>query len=183
MIADAALDLFERQGYEATTMEQIAAAADIGTSTLYRYFPTKDSTLLDHPVFSGDTLADRLTARPSSERVETALGHAMAGWLADLDARIDTIARVRVHIDRAPHARARVWDVWHRQEATLEEAVTDRVGGDPLLARVTAHTVLMIARLALDQARSTIDPEPLTTHAKRVAALLAGGAVPVPRLP
>lgn len=185
LIAEAALGLFERHGYEATTMEQIAAAADVGTSTLYRYFPTKDSTLLDHPAFDARTLADHLAARPVGETVDSALGHALAGWLADLDGQIDTVARVRLQIDRNPAVRARVWDVWYRQRATLEQALADRLGTGPdaLPVQVAAHTTLMIAQMALDQARSTVDPEPLIVHARRVAALLSAGKVPLPRIP
>ena len=41
-----ALDLFRENGYTATTMEQIAAAADISASTLYRYFRTKEDLIM-----------------------------------------------------------------------------------------------------------------------------------------
>jgi AcrR family transcriptional regulator len=41
-----AIRLFREQGYAATTVEQIAAAADISPSTFFRYFPTKEETVL-----------------------------------------------------------------------------------------------------------------------------------------
>ncbi|HET9093470.1 MAG TPA: helix-turn-helix domain-containing protein [Solirubrobacteraceae bacterium] len=42
----AATDLFARNGFSAVTTEQIAEAADVGTGTLFRYFPTKAELLV-----------------------------------------------------------------------------------------------------------------------------------------
>jgi AcrR family transcriptional regulator len=46
LIIDAAMDLFQAHGYEQTTMEEIAARADISPPTLYRYFPRKTELLI-----------------------------------------------------------------------------------------------------------------------------------------
>ena len=48
-LLECALDLFERRGFEATTVGQIAADARVTPMTFFRYFPTKDSVLLDDP--------------------------------------------------------------------------------------------------------------------------------------
>lgn len=45
-----ALRLFREQGYAATTVDQIAAAAEISPSTFFRYFPTKEATVLYDPL-------------------------------------------------------------------------------------------------------------------------------------
>ncbi len=45
-----ALRLFREQGYAATTVDQIAAAAEISPSTFFRYFPTKEETVLYDPL-------------------------------------------------------------------------------------------------------------------------------------
>jgi AcrR family transcriptional regulator len=44
-IVDAAVDLFERHGYDGTTVADIAAAADIGARTFFSYFASKEELL------------------------------------------------------------------------------------------------------------------------------------------
>jgi AcrR family transcriptional regulator len=44
-LAAVAFGLFEELGYEAVTMERVAAAADIAKGTLYKYFPVKEALL------------------------------------------------------------------------------------------------------------------------------------------
>ena len=58
LIADKAFELFTDHGFGRTTVEQIAAAAEVGPSTLYRYFPTKETLVLE---FIEDCLADAVT--------------------------------------------------------------------------------------------------------------------------
>jgi AcrR family transcriptional regulator len=45
-ILAAAIDLFRRQGFEATTMREIAAAAEVATGAAYYYFDSKDAIVL-----------------------------------------------------------------------------------------------------------------------------------------
>ncbi len=45
-ILRAALDLFARQGFFATTVEQITEAADVGKGTFFNYFPSKEHALV-----------------------------------------------------------------------------------------------------------------------------------------
>jgi AcrR family transcriptional regulator len=44
-IIEVALDLFQRQGFNNTTMEQIASEADIARKTLYNHFPVKEAII------------------------------------------------------------------------------------------------------------------------------------------
>jgi len=63
LIQQTALKLFRAQGYEETTVEQIAAAAEISVSTLFRYFPTKeDVALVD---FYDDLMVEAFRLQPA----------------------------------------------------------------------------------------------------------------------
>ncbi|HUJ75276.1 MAG TPA: TetR family transcriptional regulator, partial [bacterium] len=46
VIQQHALRLMKEQGYQATTVEQIAEAAEVSPSTFFRYFPTKEDVVL-----------------------------------------------------------------------------------------------------------------------------------------
>ena len=59
------MSAFKTRGFEATTMEQIAADADIAKGTLYNYFPVKEAII--------DEYMKRLFQQRSPEKVEAAL--------------------------------------------------------------------------------------------------------------
>jgi AcrR family transcriptional regulator len=62
-LQDAALDLFERHGYRAVTVEQIAEAAGVSHMTFFRHFRSKERVLLDDPF--DPVIADAVAAQPS----------------------------------------------------------------------------------------------------------------------
>jgi AcrR family transcriptional regulator len=83
-IATVAHELFERHGYTAVTMEQIAAEADVAKATLYKYFPVKEA-LLAHWIHA--ELADDMAGFVPTIDVHNgfahgarALLHASAQW-------------------------------------------------------------------------------------------------------
>jgi AcrR family transcriptional regulator len=64
-----AQDLFLAQGYEDTTVEQIAAAAGMSKRTFFRYFPSKDDLVIGKYDLFADRMAEALDARPANEPV------------------------------------------------------------------------------------------------------------------
>jgi AcrR family transcriptional regulator len=48
-IAETAVGVFTRQGFEETTMEEVAEAAGVSRRTVYRHFPAKDDLVFEHP--------------------------------------------------------------------------------------------------------------------------------------
>jgi AcrR family transcriptional regulator len=86
MIEDAALRLFAEQGYEATTVEQIADEVEISTTTFFRYFPTKADVILCHQDANMPQLRAAILAYPPSESDLSAAEHAINEvWVPNAD--------------------------------------------------------------------------------------------------
>lgn len=72
-LTDVAMDLFLRNGFEATTVDEIAAAAGISRRSLFRYFASKEAIIFESLQDVGVQLAEALAARPRAEDPWTAL--------------------------------------------------------------------------------------------------------------
>src|SRR5690606_31082804 len=62
MIQERALDLFDERGFDAVTIEEVAAAAEVSPSSVYRYFGTKEGILVadEFDLMSQEELVDLL---------------------------------------------------------------------------------------------------------------------------
>ncbi|ASU78719.1 TetR family transcriptional regulator [Actinopolyspora erythraea] len=76
-IEAAALRLFREQGFEATTVEQIAREAEIAPRTFFRYFPSKDAVLFGDLGNELEYVREALNARGSGEHPMRALATSM----------------------------------------------------------------------------------------------------------
>jgi AcrR family transcriptional regulator len=150
-ILDVAADLFLEHGYDETTMEQIAEAAEVAPSTLYRYFPSKDLLILGR-LTEAIQLGEALRARPADEPVPQSLA---ATLLTVLDSFQDVqrFSELRHVIDISPVPRARVWDVFMQSRADLEKELAARMGraDDDVLVLMTARTTLAIFELVAER--------------------------------
>jgi AcrR family transcriptional regulator len=94
-----ALRLFKEQGYEATTVEQIAEAAEISHTTFFRYFPTKQDVVL-HDALDPLAMAT-LEAQPAALAPIEALRRALREIYASLSAEELAAERERQALIRA----------------------------------------------------------------------------------
>ncbi len=107
-IRASALRLFGEQGYDATTVEQIATAAGVSHMTFFRYFPAKEDVALSDsydPLIVG-LLEQTPAAWPLTERIRTAL---LAGLRQLYDADRDTLLAQNKLIIATPVLRERLW--------------------------------------------------------------------------
>ena len=139
-LVEAGLDLFERQGYEATTVAEIARAAGVTEMTFFRYFPAKEHLLLDDPYDPVMTAAIAEQPRGLAPFTRAARGIRSA-WRALPEPEAPVIRRrVRVAA-RTPALRGAVWrSTGNTEQAIIEQLVAD--GATPEVARVAAASVL-----------------------------------------
>ncbi|WP_308819361.1 TetR/AcrR family transcriptional regulator [Pseudonocardia alni] len=176
-----AVELFLEQGYDDTTMEQIAERAEVGTTTLYRYFPTKDLLLLDR-VVRGMDLGERMRGRPADEPVGEALTAVLREAAADFDAPDLRIPEIRQLVDVAPVPRARLWDFHLSARTQLEAALADRMGrpASDLSVRLTASFALEVLVIS-DELRRARDYAPSASASlEEVLAGLPGSEIILP---
>lgn len=138
-ISSAALSLFTERGFESVTIAEVAAAADVGERTLFRYFADKEELLFGEDEAMRAGLAAALTARPSAEPPLTALREASKVITAMFVERPEEV-RAREEIIRAsPALRAREHSKLAGFERVLTKGIADRGSGVPqarLLARI-----------------------------------------------
>ena len=138
-----ALRLFREQGYQATTVEQIAAAAEVSPSTFFRYFPTKEDVILQ------DDMDTRMIAafeqQPPGVGPIAAVRAAAREMLTSYTGTdLDVIRETTRLTMTVPEVRARALDEFARTITVLAEAVSKRTGRAPddLAVRTVAGAII-----------------------------------------
>ena len=147
----AALRLFGERGFDAVTVDDIAAEADVSRRTFFRYFASKEDVLLaDHQVQLA-RLRGAMEARPSDEPILTALRNALLSITSDFEERRErVILRGRI-MRETPSLQARSLVHQKAWEDAMQQMVADRLGVDPhldLRPGVVASTTLAAMRVA-----------------------------------
>ncbi len=129
-IQDHALRLFREQGYDQTTIEQIAEAAEVSPSTFFRYFPTKDDVVLYDAL--DPLLIESFRRQPADLTVTQALRrsmHEVFGALTEEQTREQT-ERGRLVLS-VPDLQAAWVSELLRTAHMLTDLVAERLGRDP----------------------------------------------------
>jgi AcrR family transcriptional regulator len=142
-IKEHALRLFREQGYDATTVEQIAAAAEVSPSTFFRYYPTKEDVVLRDDM--DERMFEAFDRQPLSltpiAAFRGAFREAIAAFTPAEWAEFQEMSAIGMS---HPQVRARMVDEMARMIERAVDALAKRSGRSPadLAVRVYAGAII-----------------------------------------
>ena len=144
-----AMRLIGKQGYDRTTIEQIAAAVEISPSTFFNYFPTKEDVVL-YDAYD-PVLASLLLERPAGEPLSVSLRLVLEA-MADVFERDREIilARGKLWLE-VPALRARIWEELEKAQVLMSWLIAQRSGraADDFETRVAVMVMVVAAMEAM----------------------------------
>lgn len=134
----AAMALFLARGFEATTIDDIAAAADISRRSFFHYFASKEDVVAAWQEDAAAALVAEILARPADETMLTAAENAIASAVKRIDPT-EAAAMSRLKRDN-PALQARDQLKYEKLERALADGLAQRSGrkSDRLKARLVA---------------------------------------------
>lgn len=174
-IQEHALALFAAQGYEATTVEQIAAAAGVSHMTFFRHFQQKESVVEADDY--DPLMAELIAARPADEPPLVALHGALRQTYEHILAA-DSVAmatRVRLVLN-TPALRSRLWIAQESTVALFAGGLAARAGlAEPDLAATAQATAALAASATALRAWAADDSADLVALLDAAFAAIASG--------
>ncbi|MFJ6392332.1 TetR/AcrR family transcriptional regulator [Streptomyces sp. NPDC091972] len=162
-IADAALHLFLARGYDDVGIREIADAADVSTTTLFKHFPVKEALVFDEDEDKEARLLAAVRERPEGQSIPAALRdhvlkHRMAA--AGGDPRFTAFFNL---VNSTPALRDYEQNMWLRHTAALARVIAEESGlpDDDPACTALAHFALEAPRTA----RGHDDPRRAITRA------------------
>ncbi|MCW2948545.1 MAG: TetR-family transcriptional regulator [Actinoallomurus sp.] len=126
-IQEHALRLFQERGYDATTVAQIAEAAEVSPSTFFRYFPTKEDTVLSDEY--DPMIVESLRAQPPELSAAETLRHTLHEIVGAMPAadRRRILDRSRLMLS-VTALRTRRWEHRNKSRQLIVDALAERLG-------------------------------------------------------
>ena len=192
-LSDTATAMFLERGFDAVRVAEVAEACGVSEKTVFNYFPTKESLVLDRLQATMESLRTGL-ADPAVPPVQAALAildrelTAMTAWLAaqhDPAEAGQTIRRFGDLIRATPSLRAYQADMMDRSAAVATQILAARTGmstGDPE-PQIAARALLGLWHVQADSLRHHLHGSPapaqlhelVTADVRRAAQLIHAG--------
>ncbi|MCX4919477.1 TetR/AcrR family transcriptional regulator [Streptomyces sp. NBC_00687] len=169
-IADAALRLFLARGYDDVGIREIADAADVSTTTLFKHFPVKEALVFDEEADQEARLLSAVRDRPAGQSVPAALcEHALRLRLATADGDAEFTAFLGL-VDSTPALRDYVQSMWLRHADALARVIAEESG-----LPVDDPACIALAHFALEAPRTAHGQDNPREAIRRAFALLENG--------
>jgi AcrR family transcriptional regulator len=142
-IYQAAMRLFQEQGFERVSIGQLAAAAEVSVPTFYAHFPSKEHVVMQLP--TAEQMEELIAGQPGDLPVATRVRLAATAWLAQWGPaeREDLLARWRI-IAATPELRVRAAQF----ERTTAGLLADAMPTGPSGSLTPTDAVVVNAHLA-----------------------------------
>ncbi|MEU6496574.1 TetR/AcrR family transcriptional regulator [Streptomyces sp. NPDC046984] len=150
-ISAKALQLFLTQGFEETTVSQIAAAVGTSTRNVFRYFASKEDILISDLLELGDQVATSLADRPADEDAWTALRRALQVCVDSLEKDVNGVQKAQM-LASSPSLRTALRDKQMRWTQLLVPYVTARLESSAEMRELQAQALVSSALSCLDAA-------------------------------
>jgi AcrR family transcriptional regulator len=157
-IRRAAFRLIDENGYAATTVEQIAEAAEVSPSTFFRYFGSKESLLLADDL--DPLILAAFDAQPPDLSLIQAFRRAYEAVMADLPSDQLEFESTRQRLMFSiPELKAAMYDEYYRTVNVMAEAISRRIGrpASDFEVRVFVGALTGAMMAAYDNAPRTAD--------------------------
>lgn len=141
-IAHAAQTLFLTNGFDATTIDEIATAADVSKRTFFDYFPSKEDVIAAWQDRFGEVMAEAVAARPAGEPLIKVVEEALIGSVLASAADPQALALGKL-IRETPALRGREQLKYVKLEQKLAAALAVRAPNDPA-SRLRTRLLAMI---------------------------------------
>ena len=149
-LQEAATRRFARQGFDGTTVEEIAEACEVSPRTFFRYFPTKEDVLFADAAMRRERLLAVIAERPVDEPAFAALRAAMRALAADYRHDREALVTRSKIVAASPHLQAYKAEHQHGWEADVVEVLDRRAHAQHAsVAREELQLVTAVATAAL----------------------------------
>ncbi|WP_201291527.1 TetR/AcrR family transcriptional regulator [Arthrobacter zhaoguopingii] len=149
-IADAAIVMFDEQGFEETTVDQIAASVGISPRSFFRYFAAKEDVVLGDPMVHGEPVRRRLASSLESMPVWEALRSGFEPVVEIFESDPDRSLRAMRVIISTPSLRARHTEKHLAWMTVLVPLIADAMTVPETERQYQARAVTLCALTCLD---------------------------------
>ena len=154
-IAEAARRLFAERGFEAVTVAEVAAAADVSPATVFNYFRTKEDLFYSGmEAFEAELLGAVRARAPGESALEAFRRVIVAGSarLAD-ESTGDVVARAAATVSASPALQVRELELHERCAVALAELLAEEIGRHRGETRAAAGALVAAHRAVLTRIR------------------------------